>query len=203
MVLVSVIANLVMEYAERRALELPLKYWKCNFLSLIPCGKLIPLLQHINPLEPSINLTYELEDKNYCLPFLDVLLEHCEDGSVSTSLYHKPTLTDCYLILPSIIHLCAKRLVLRYCSQYIAIVLPSSNIYVKQEHVYTYLQSNNYLPSFVERVSQRKLSRSVAERQDCKSVVVPYIRGLSEALKQFLSSNCVLASFYPRSDVGT
>lgn len=37
------------------------------------------------------------EESNSCLPFLDVLLRHEADGSVSTSVYRKATHTDRYL----------------------------------------------------------------------------------------------------------
>ena len=44
----------------------------------------------------SIQFTVEKEE-NRCLPFLDSLLTHESDGSISTSVYRKKTHTDQYL----------------------------------------------------------------------------------------------------------
>ena len=49
-------------------------------------------LRHMNSIEPSIQFTCEVE-KDHLLPFLDILLHHKQDGSISASVYHKPTHT--------------------------------------------------------------------------------------------------------------
>ena len=88
-----VVANLVMEDIESRALSSfspsPV-FWK-RYIDDVCCAvkeeDVIPFLQHINSIHPSIQFTHELEDDDRCLPFLDVLLYRSEDGSVSTSVY--------------------------------------------------------------------------------------------------------------------
>lgn len=55
-----VVANLVMEEVEERALEcfgMPLKFWKCyvdNVCTVVPESLIDSLLQHLNNVEPSI-----------------------------------------------------------------------------------------------------------------------------------------------------
>ena len=95
-----VIANLVMENVEERALETfstPVKCWK-RYVDDIFCvvsSTMVPsLLQHINSIEQSIQFTIEYESREGCLPFLDVNLQRCGDGSISISVYRKPTHTD-------------------------------------------------------------------------------------------------------------
>ena len=46
--------------------------------------------------DPNIQLTVE-NQKGGQLPFLDILVSRDSDGSISTSVYHKPTHTDQYL----------------------------------------------------------------------------------------------------------
>ena len=98
-----VIANLVMENVEERALETfstPVNCWK-RYVDDVFCivfRTMVPsLLQQINSIERSIQFTIEYESREGCLPFLDVNLQGCGDGSISTSVYRKPTHTDKYL----------------------------------------------------------------------------------------------------------
>ena len=54
------------------------------------------LLAHLNSIELSIQFTCEAE-KYHHLSFLDIFLMHNLDGTISTSVYHKPTPTDRYV----------------------------------------------------------------------------------------------------------
>ena len=97
-----IIANLVMEDVEERALattETPPRFWKWyvdDTCTALPSHCINEFLDQLNSVEPSIQFTVEVESDGR-LPFLDVLLEHKEDGSISTTVYRKPTHTDRYL----------------------------------------------------------------------------------------------------------
>ena len=88
------IANLVMEDIEQRALSTfrtPLRFWKRYVDDT--CTAIQPCLieefhQHLNSIEPSIQFTYEIEQNNQ-LPFLDILLNRQDDGSILTSVFRK------------------------------------------------------------------------------------------------------------------
>ena len=54
------------------------------------------LLDHLNSVRPSIQLTVQVK-KDEMLLFLDTLLRRREDGSLDVTVYKKPTHTDCYL----------------------------------------------------------------------------------------------------------
>ena len=54
------------------------------------------LLLHINSIRPSIKFTVETE-KDGSLPFLDTLVSRSDSGTLSFSIYRKPTHTDRYL----------------------------------------------------------------------------------------------------------
>ena len=96
------VANLVMEDVEARALSsfVPSpRFWKRyvdDTCCALPETDLPRFLAHLNSIEPTIQFTCEPE-KDDRLPFLDVQLHHHLDGSISTSVYRKPTHTDKYL----------------------------------------------------------------------------------------------------------
>ena len=96
------IANLVMEDVEERALataDVRPQFWKRyvdDTCTALPASRVQEFLEHLNSVEPSIRFTVEVESDGQLL-FLDVLLRHDPDGSISTSVYRKPTHTDRYL----------------------------------------------------------------------------------------------------------
>ena len=54
-------------------------------------------LQHINSVDPSILFTTEEAKQDGSMPFLDTLVTPQEDGTLTTSVYRKPTHIDLYL----------------------------------------------------------------------------------------------------------
>ena len=55
------------------------------------------IFNHINSIEESIQFTAEDTQPDGSLPFLDVLVTPQADGTLSTSVYRKPTHTNQYL----------------------------------------------------------------------------------------------------------
>ena len=96
------VANLVMEYVEQRALSSfpdPPPFWKRyvdDTCTALHPGKVQAFHNHLNSIKPSIQFTLEVEE-NGVLPFLDTEIKHHPDGSLSTKVYRKRTHTDKYL----------------------------------------------------------------------------------------------------------
>ena len=47
-------------------------------------------LQHINSADPAIQFTTEEQKQDGSMPFLDILVTHQEDGTLTTRVYRKP-----------------------------------------------------------------------------------------------------------------
>ena len=54
-------------------------------------------LQHMNSVDPAIQFTTEEQRQDGSMPFLDILVTPQEDGTLTTTVYRKPTHTDQYL----------------------------------------------------------------------------------------------------------
>ena len=98
-----IIANMYMEEFEIRALSTspnPPTLWK-RFVDdtfvVIQTAHKNEFFHHINSLEDSIQFTAEDIQADGSLPFLDVLATPQPDGTLSTSVYRKPTHTNQYL----------------------------------------------------------------------------------------------------------
>ena len=65
-------------------------------------------LQHINSVDPAIRFTVEDNKEDWSIPFLDTIVKPEADGSLSITVYRKPTHTDQYLQWDSHHHLSAK-----------------------------------------------------------------------------------------------
>ena len=87
-----------------------LPFWKRyvdDTCTVVPIDRKDDLLTHLNQIEDSIKFTLE-EESEGCLAFLDVLIMHEDDGTISTSGYRKTTHTDKYLDFDSHHPLCHK-----------------------------------------------------------------------------------------------
>ena len=98
-----VIANLVMEDVEERALATfhsPPRFWKHyvdNTCTALPRDMVKSFHSHLNSIESCIQFTVEEESEDRILPFLDVDLCQESDGTVTTLMYRKTTHTNQYL----------------------------------------------------------------------------------------------------------
>ena len=86
------VANLMMEDVEERALEsypTPPPFWKCyvdDTCTALPSDQIPTFISHLNSIEPNIQFTMEPEQDGE-LPFLDTLITHHPDGTLSTTVY--------------------------------------------------------------------------------------------------------------------
>ena len=109
-----IVANLYMEYLEPKALSTAPhspRLW-CRFVDdTFVIHKEVnkqDFLQHINSLDPAMKFTVEDNKEDGSIPFLDTIVKPEADGSLSITVYRKPTHTDQYLQWDSHHHLSAK-----------------------------------------------------------------------------------------------
>jgi hypothetical protein len=149
------------------------------------------VFQAFNAVHPSFRFTIE-EEIDGKLSFLDVLVVRDANGSISTTIYRKPTHTDRYLAFDSLHPLAHKASVVDTLVHR-ALTIPSSEALQQNElaHIRSVLQSNGYPPRFVSTrittVMNRLQSRQPrALVQSERRVYLPYLPGLSEGLSRML-----------------
>ena len=98
-----IVANLYMEHFEGKALRSaanPSQVWY-RFVDdtwvIQQQSSKQECLEHINKVDPAIKFTMEGTQGNGAIPFLDTLITLQADGSLSITVYQKPTHTDQYL----------------------------------------------------------------------------------------------------------
>ena len=111
---IPIVANLYMEYLEQKALSIaptPPRFW-CRYADdTFVIHKEVNkqgFLQHINSVDPAIKFTVEVNKEDGSIPFLDTIVKPEADGTLSITVYRKPTHTDQYLQWDSHHHLSAK-----------------------------------------------------------------------------------------------
>ena len=98
-----IIANLYMEVFETQAISTaphPCSLWR-RFVDdtfvVIQKAQKDSFIEHINSIDDKIQFTMEDSRSDGSMPFLDTLVTPTSDGSLSTTVYRKPTYTDLYL----------------------------------------------------------------------------------------------------------
>ena len=98
-----IVANLFMEDLEVQAIRTsptPPSLWKRfvdDAFTIIKKENRSSFLQHLNSIHQNIKFTCEEVRDDGSMSFLDILVTPKEDGSLSTSVFRKPTHTDLYL----------------------------------------------------------------------------------------------------------
>ena len=98
-----IVANIYMETFEVEAISSapsPPIFWKRyvdDTFTILESSKKEEFLIHLNSIDQQIQFTSEESREDGAMPFLDILVSPGRDGSLSTSVYRKPTHTDLYL----------------------------------------------------------------------------------------------------------
>ena len=181
-----VVANLVMEDVETRAIETfahPPRLWLFyvdDTFVIIEKKFLNVFFDHINNLEPSIKFTMETENDDQ-LPFLDTLIQRSKNGELSSSIFLKPTHTDGYLNFRSDHPLQHKRAVFDTL-MHRAVTLPSHKLENRKEikYIKTALKKNLYPSRILCSRKKTKAEITDSPRSNKGYVIIPYFPGLSE-----------------------
>ena len=165
-----IVANLYMEYLEQKALSTaphPPRFWggyvDDTFVIHKEANKQ-SFLQHINSVDPAIRFTVENNKEDGSIPFLDTIVKPEADGSLSITVYRKPTHTDQYLQWDSHHHLSAKFSVIQTLSHRASTMCSNPELLQKEkDHLRKALTKCNYPKWALDKVEKRrnKSSRQV------------------------------------------
>ena len=134
-----IVANLCMEYLEQKTLSTAphsSRFW-CRYVDdtfvIHKEANKQGFLQHINSVDPAIRFTVEDNKEDGSIPFLDTIVKAEVDGSLSITVYSKPTHTDQYLQWDSHHHLSAKFSVIQTLSHRASTVCSNPELLQKEK----------------------------------------------------------------------
>ena len=117
-------------------------------------------LQHINSVDPAIRFTVEDNKEDGSIPFLDTIVKPEVDGSLSITVYRKPTHTDQYLQCDSHHHLSAKFSVIQTLSHRASTVWSNPELLQQEkDHLRKALTKCKY-PKWALGKVEKRLNRS-------------------------------------------
>ena len=123
-------------------------------------------LQHINSVDPAIKFTVEDNKEDGSIPFLDTIVKPEADGTLSITVYRKPTHTDQYLQWDSHNHLSAKFSVIQTLSHRASTVCSKPELLQQEkDHLRKALTRCKYPKCALDKVEGR-LNRSTREATD-------------------------------------
>ncbi|XP_070532995.1 uncharacterized protein [Ptychodera flava] len=203
-----IVCNLYMEHLEQIAIATaphpPLwwfRYVDDTHTKLKKCHAQ-EFTDHLNTLDPDIKFTTEGEE-NRSLAFLDTLSVVQEDGSINLKIYRKPTHTDQYLNFTSNHPLQQKLGVIQTLFHRAeSVITDTTDCVEEKQHITQALAKCGY-PSWtfnrVSKQSKPKATTSKARKDFVRKGqnVLPYVKGISEALKRTFNSYGILVCFKP------
>ena len=205
-----IVTNLCMEAFEQQALHtytgtpprLWLRYVDDTFVVLHQ-KEIHHFFEHINSVNPHIRFTQESGHDN-AIAFLDCHVHVNSDGSLATKVYRKPTHTDHYLQFDSHHPLIHKLGVFRTLSQRAEQVISDPDTLTNEKnHIKKSLRKCGY-PDWVFSENQKDRDERGCGTGNIKRgheawVTIPYIRGLSENIKNILKEHGVTVFYKPQN----
>ena len=160
-------------------------------------------LQHINSVDPAIRFTVEDNKGDGSIPFLDPIVKPEADGSLSITVYKKPTYTDQYLQWDSHHHLSAKFSVIHTLSHRAKTVCSMPELLQQEkDHLRKTVIKYKYPKWALDKV-EKGFNKSTSEVNDGVNnqgttgaqavtsgvktkghIVIPYTQGLCESIKK-------------------
>ena len=214
-----IVANLYMEYFEQKALSTAPtpRLWQRYVDDTFVIQKVVnknDFLQHINSVDPAIQFTVENNKEDGAIPFLDTTVKPEADGSLSITVYRKPTHTDQYLQWDSHHHLSAKFSVINTLTHRAKTVCSNPELLHKEmDHLRMALTQCKYPKWALDKVDKR-LNRPFREVIDGANnqgtegaqpttnevktkghIIIPYMQGLCESIKKICGRYGIQTNF--------
>lgn len=140
-------------------------------------------LTHLNSVHNNIKFTCEIESNN-SLAFLDVEVGRRPNGTLSHTVYRKPTHTDRYLHGTSHHHPKHLASVATSLTNRAYDICDDEHVTQELEHVYSVLRRNGYTPKPGRRPHKNNSTISTVERQ---SAFLPYVKGVTDKIGRILN----------------
>ena len=210
------VANLNMESFEVEAIRSashPPYLWKRfvdDTFTILQSSQMNGFLEHINSIDQHIQFTAEDQRSDGAMPFLDILITPGRDGSLSTSVFRKPTHTDLYLQWDSHHTLTSKYSMIGTLQHRAQTICSNPQLLQKEEqHLKNALKKCKYPTLALNRIqmktrkqdsNQVPTNRTDMNNQKKSYIVVPYYSGLSESIKTLavnLGYRCTLKEAPP------
>ena len=194
-----IVANLYMESFEVEAIRSaphPPCLWKRfvdDTFTILQSSHKEGFLEHLNSVDHHIQFTAEGQRSDGAMPFLDILVTPGRDGSLSTSVYRKPTHTDLYLQWDSHHTLTSKYSVIGTLHHRAQTICSNPQLLQKEEqHLKKALMNCKYPTWALNRIQMKTkkqdnhqvtTNKTSIKQQKKSHIVVPYYSGLSESIK--------------------
>ena len=171
-----ILANIFMSHFEKNALSqftgtLPCTYRRYvddTFLTFHNQAEMDLFFEFMNNLHKNIKFTKEIESNN-SLAFLDILITRQPDGTLSTTVYRKPTFTGLYLRWDSFVPKQYKKgLVKCLINRAWHICSCLDSFYQEASYIKSILTSNGYPQNFTQNLINRFIKSKFADKQKDK-----------------------------------
>ena len=172
----------------------PPQLWKRfvdDTFTILQSSKREGFLEYLNSIDQHIQFTAENQREDGAMPFLDILVTPGRDGSLSTSVYRKPTRTDLYLQWDSHHPLTSKYSVIGTLQHRANTICSNTQLLYKEEKHLNNAFKNCQYPTWALNKIKQKIKNPGTRTTTNKNsninqrshIVVPYYGGLSESIK--------------------
>ena len=145
-------------------------------------------LDHINSINHNVQFIAEEPRPNGSMPFLDILITPCEDGSLATTVFRKPTHTDLYMQWDSHHAISSKYSVICILHHRANTICSSPNLLKQEEQylqrvltkckypVWALNRVNMKMKTLAQRTKKKNKSCNTGHQQQNLYKVVPYYK---------------------------